>query len=153
MIIGDDVASGIHDEAGAKRLTHLVPRLGASAPWPLSKEPVEEILKILVGSRTLIRVAILVVVTARGNGGGCPMRTAAAGMCLLLGERLGIDVYHRRTHILGDLGKRRRKGNGVRNLQRRGVRAIRLRFIAMDPVDRNRTNQDAGGERAKDGKD
>ena len=50
VIVSNDVAAGIHDEAGAERLTHLV-TLFAAAMALAAKEPVEEVLKILV--RTL----------------------------------------------------------------------------------------------------
>ena len=72
------------------------------------------------------------------------MRGASAGMRIFLGKRLGIDVDHGRPHVLGDLGKRRRQGDRVRNLQRSSVRAIRLRLVSAHPVDCDRTNQYAG---------
>ena len=145
VIVSNDVAAGIHDEAGAERLTHLV-TLFATARSLSTKEAVEEILKVLV--RTLaaaaVLVAILVVVTTARGDGGRRMRTPPAGMGIFLRQGLGIDVHHCRGDVLGDLGESRRQGDRVGNLQRGGVRAIGLRFIPANTVDSNRSNQYAG---------
>ena len=47
VVIGNDVAAGIHDEAGAEGLADLVTLVAAA--WPLTaKEAVEEVLKVLL---------------------------------------------------------------------------------------------------------
>ena len=124
---------------------YLVTLFGRSALTLAAKEAVEEILEVLVRlPLPLILVAIVIVSATRGRGGRHSMRGTPPGMGIFLGKGLGIDIHHRRAHILGNLGKCGRKRDRIGNRQRLGVGAICLGFIAPDTVDSNRTDQYAG---------
>ena len=61
MVVGNNVASRIHDEAGAERLAYLVTLIAATRTLA-AEEPIKEILKVLVRALT----ALVICSTARG---------------------------------------------------------------------------------------
>ena len=64
MIVGDDVAPGIDDEAGAERLLHLVTLIApVLSLWDLAaEEAIEEVLEVVVAlSLTLLLVVLTFV--------------------------------------------------------------------------------------------
>ena len=67
----------------------------------------------------------------------------------LLGQRLGIDIDHRRTHRLGNLHELVGRHRRVDHLQGRGIGAVVLLLLAADSVRQVRTGHDTGGERGK----
>ena len=74
VVVSNDVAAGIDDEAGTERLAHLVTLVRSASRSLSAEEAVKEVLKVLVRNPlTPIRIAILVVVTAaRGTAGVAP---------------------------------------------------------------------------------
>ncbi len=156
VVVGDDVAAGIDDEAGAEGFAFLAV-IAAVHAGVLAEEMVEEILETTLaalaartGLTTLTALGTLIVVVAvwrlllLGRGPGLHvMGAAAAILLLLLGEDFGIDVDDGGTDFFGDASEVGGKLPGGGDFERRGVRAVDLRFLTANLVGDDGTDQDS----------
>ncbi len=145
VVVGDDVALGIDDEAGSQRLTHLAAVIFALVGHLPAEEAVEEVLESLLPLSRLSGVAaalVILVVFISGRilriGRGPAVELASRPGCRLLGQRLGIDVHDRRAHLLGDLREDALelvgRKVGVGNLQRSGISGAVLLLLPTHSV-------------------
>ncbi len=79
------------------------------------------------------------------------MGAAAAVLLLLFGQDFGIDVDDGGAYFFSDAGKVSGEFAGGGNFERRGIRAVDLRFLTAHLVRNHRADEDAGGERGEDG--
>ena len=141
MIVGNDVALGIDDDAGTQgtfakvvgTLT-LVRTALATLPTLSAKKAVEEILERAVFVTTARSLSLSIV------AGGHAMTPAVR----VLDRRFGADVDHRWLHLASDLGKLVRQLHRRGNLQRSRVgRGILL--LALHASGDNCANQNTEG--------
>ena len=71
------------------------------------------------------------------------MGAAAAVLLLLFGEDLGIDVDDGGADFFGDAGEVGGELAGRGDYERRGIRAVDLRFLTADLVRDERADQDS----------
>jgi hypothetical protein len=105
---------------------------------------------------TLTTLVLLVVIAVRrglGIGHIAAVEAVAGPVCGLLGQRLGIDVHHRRADLLGDFGEDALELVGgkvrIRNLQRGGVGRAVLLLLAAHSVGQKRPAHDCHRKRAE----
>src|ERR1022692_1226176 len=138
VTVGDDVALGIHNDAGTKRPLADGARVRASLTALTTEELVKEILKLVVV------LAALILVRVRTDVRIAPFMRA-------LNRRLGIDIYYARLQLLGNLGE------GIRELLRSGygqgsrIRRL-LSFLAFNSIGNNRANQNSNRQRGQNRK-
>ena len=157
VIVGDDVALGIDDEAGAQRLanTAAAPLVAVIACHraPAAEEAVEEVLEVALPPSSPPPAAA--GLHHRDSAGFCglgwtrPWKLRRAFIGRLLGQRLGIDVDHRRPHGLGDLHEFIGLNRRIHHLQGRGVGAVVLLLLTANSVRNIRAGHDADRERSK----
>ena len=133
MVVGQDVAARVHDDSGTQRaLTHAFRRLGTIGA---AEEAVKKILE---------RVAIAIVVALRSAA------TAPVGGRLDGG--LGINVHHRRLHLLGDARKSIGKLLGRGHLYLGSVGGEVGVFLALYLARNYRSDQDSYCQSQSNGK-
>src|SRR5690348_12185480 len=126
VVVGDNVAPGIDDEAGAECFLHSTTAIAVfRSPGSLATEKaVEEILEairpLIVASTLAPAIAIGVLRLER-----VAMQAAVAG---LPGQRLGFDVNDRRPHFLRNSDECVRDDLGVNHLEWSHM-AVRLRIL------------------------
>jgi hypothetical protein len=160
VVVGNDVAAGIDDEAGAEGLAFLA--VIATHIGVLAEEAVEEVLEATLTLALAIALTLavalalgtlIVVVTVVAVGWlrllllGEGLHVAAAAILLLLfGEDFGIDVDDGGANFFGDAGKVGRELAGRGDFERGGIRAVDLRFLAAHVVRNDRADENAGGK-------
>ena len=143
VVVGDDVAARIDDEAGAEGLT--LAELGRlTAVAPTAEEAVEEVLHVVVVAAAAVIVAIRLI----GVG-----QVATAATFGSLGDVVGVDVDDGGTDLLDDggeaVGEDDRAGEG----QGTGVGGVdALRFLAADLAGDDGAEQNARGENGEQSK-
>src|SRR5580698_1213724 len=153
VVVGDDVALGIDDEAGAERLAHLIVVSAVLVGSLAAEEAVEEVLEVALA----LALALLLVVVAVAVAGVLRMRVGngaiagplAAFVHGLLGKRLGVDVDHSRADFLGDAHKVVRGHGVVDDLQRSGIGACVLLLLPANTMSSEGDGHDCDGKRAK----
>ena len=144
MVVGDDVALGIDDETGTKRLAHLVAAVIALVGVLAAEKVVEKVLEALAALAAVVLIVLTIVPV------GVLLLRAPVGEVLavqgLLGQCLGVDIDDSRTHFFGDLDKGVRRNAGVDDLERRGVGTGVLLLLAADSVRGIGTCHDPGGQ-------
>ena len=143
VVVGDDVAAGVHDEAGAERLV-LVGGVGAviAAHSTLAaEEAIEEVLH--VAGSLVVRI---IVVSAVGRSLAATGSSAGGG---LFGQGDGVDVDHRGTDLLRNLGEVVGKVDRVRHGERAGVGGVDRLLLAADAAGDQGAGEDADGERGQ----
>ena len=160
VVVGDDVALGIDDEAGAEGFAHLAVVIVALVGILSAEEAIEEVLEVVVSLTLALTLAlplvlILIVVAAGVLGIGLRMAVRYQATALVLGgfgERLGIDVHDGGANSLGDFDKGIGLDDGVYNLEGRGIAAFARSFLSADAVRRERATDDGGGESCEQNK-
>src|ERR1700674_5445964 len=135
--VGDDVTLGIHNHAGTKRALADGARFRAA----LASRASEELIKKILERSVFIAVALILV----------RIGTNRAPTVRVLDGRLGIDVYHARRKLLGNLGERIRELLWSGNRERSRIRRL-LSLFAFHSRGDNRPNQNSNGERRQNGK-
>jgi hypothetical protein len=139
MVVGDDVAARVHDEAGAEGLAHaeaLVFAVISALAALAAEEAVEEVLHVAL-------VALVSLIAAEGDD-----LAAAAGAPVggLLGNRLGVDVDHRGANVLGDPGEGGGEIARIGNGERTRVGGVDCLALGADRAGEDGANENAKGE-------
>ena len=110
VIVGDDVAARIDDEAGAERFTNATAIRAAAVIRSLSarsaEEAVEEVLEIVVRTLLLLLIVVAAALLVVGRlrivwvAMGVALRAATAAGAALVGQGLGVDIHDRGTTSL-----------------------------------------------------
>ena len=116
---------------------------------PLAKEVIEEILHAALAALAVVATLLVVVVGILLVGIGHALMEAPVLVGRLLGQRLGIDIDHRRSDRLGDLYKFVGGHRRIDHLEGRGIGADILLLLTADSMRNVRAGDDAGGERSK----
>src|SRR6202521_91675 len=135
--VGDDVTLGIDNHAGTKRALADGARFRAA----LAARASEELVKKILERSVFIAVALILV----------RIGTNRAPTVRVLDGRLGIDIYHARRKLLGNLGERIRELLWSGNRERSRIRRL-LSLFAFHSRGDNRPNQNSNGERRQNGK-
>ena len=148
VIVGDDVALGIDDEARAERFLHAAALVAAIRRGNLAaEEAVEEVLEV-VGTLALLRLIVVAVIAVIARilliGLSLEVEVARPLVGRLLGQRLRVDVHHRRSDLPGNLHKIIGRDGGVDHLERSGIRAVVLLFLSAHSVGRKGTGHNGG---------
>ena len=145
VIVGDDVALGIDDEARAQRFANLVLVPASLVRHLAAEEAIEEVLEVALA--LLLVVVVAIVAGLLGQLLHEAMRIATALVRGLLGEGLGVDVHHRRPNLPGDLHKLVGRHRRIDHLEWHGVGAVVLLVLCANPVSRKRTCHNGGRKR------
>ena len=154
MIVGDDVALGIYDEAGAKGLTNLAVVAAfriRPARHLAAKELVEEVLEVALALPLLLILVLILVVVARilRRRLHAAVRVAVALVFRLFGQGLRVDVHDRRTNLPRDLDELVGRNGGIDDFKRCGVGAVGLLLLPADSVSGEGTGHNGSRESGK----
>ena len=153
--IGDDVALRIDNEPRAKRLLNAAAPIAAIRPGNLApEEAVEEVLEVILTLSLLRLIVIVVAVVARVLlvGLGAEMKVARSFVGALLGQRLRVDVHHRRSHLPGNPDKIVGRNGGANHLERSGICAVVLLLLPPHAMGCEGTGHDSDRKGGKHGK-
>jgi len=152
VVVGDDVALGIDDEAGAEGFSDLavVPTV-ALVGGLAAEKAIEEVLEVVVSlALTLTLSLILIFIVVAGVlrvGLDAAMRIrAAAFVGGGFGEGLGIDIDDGRTNALRNFYERVGFGGGICDFEGRGIAAIAGSLLAAHSVSCEGAADDGGGD-------
>src|SRR6185312_5002272 len=143
VVVGDDVAARIDDEAGAECFLHPTAAVAVfrSTGSLATEKAVEEILEavrpLIVASTLATAVAIGVLRLER-----VAVQAAVAG---LPWQRLGFDVNDRWSHFLRNSDECVRDDLGINHLER-SYMAVRLRILAAHSMSGKGAGDDGDGE-------
>ena len=147
VVVGDDIAAWVDDEAGAEGLTLaartvLVISTAAAAGVLPAEKAVEEILHI-----ALVR---LVLIVAAGRGPSITARTGNGGFA---GNGFDVDFDNGGANLLDDGGEAIRKRHGARNDDGAGVGRVDVLLLGgADGMGEDGAAQNAGGKRSQQDK-
>ena len=164
VIVGDDVALGVNDEAGAEGLPDallivLTVAEAGHAVGCLAVLTTEEVIKevlhaALAALLALLVVVILTIAGVLGDGSDAAVHVGFLFVAALLGEGGGVDVDDGWASGLGDADKLIGWNGGVCDFQRCGIaRGDLLVFTATDAMRGEGADDDGDGESGEEDKD
>ena len=154
VIVGDDVAPGVDDEAGAEGFLYAAAVIAAigSAGNLAAEEAVEEVLEVALALALRLLIFIVAVAGILRYGLDAAVEVAAALVIGLLGKGLGVDIHHCRPYQVGNLHKLIGGDGGIDNLEGSGVGARVLLFLPANSVSGKGAGHDSNRERSKQDK-
>jgi len=158
VVIGDDVALGVDDEARTQRLANLSIIAAVTLIRYLStEEAVEEVLEIVLTLTALVLIIVVRVVAGVLRVGldavvRVRQEPAAAFIAGVFRQRLGIDIDHCGSHGLGNFYEGVGLSGRIAHLERRGVAAVARSFLTANSMGRVRSADNRDGQNGEEKK-